>query len=57
MIEGTHRTLDRVKVLEGVETVVLPVWVIFKPVPSPITIASEPSYAEVRERPLRSSVT
>ena len=36
---GTQRTIYKEKVRQGVETVVEPVWVIGRPVPSPITMS------------------
>jgi hypothetical protein len=55
-MDGTQRVSSRRKDLLGEERAIEPVCVIDKPVPSPITTSSPPSYSELMVRLERSDV-
>jgi hypothetical protein len=55
-MDGTQRVSSRRKDLLGEERAIEPVCVIDKPVPSPITTSSRPSYSELMVRLERSDV-
>lgn len=57
LIGGTHRTLDGEKDYEEGPSLVEPVRVRFKPVPSPTRISSGPLFSEWSDRLLRSLET
>ena len=56
-IEGTCKTLEKVKILDRVVREKEPVFAIGRDEPSPITMLFEASYGPCKERLLRSFVT